>query len=139
MVSVCPHGAAATTYPVDRCRDADREPLTSPDEAIRVVGFDERMDVICLHAEMENPKARVGGGGESAAHGVEHPAAAERRQSAGGSQRDVGRSADVVRRPGAIRNLTSVCAVAKRADGRGYLITAYPADKVKDGELVWKR
>ena len=32
-----------------------------------------------------------------------------------------------------------VCAVAKKADGRGYLITAYPADKVKDGELVWKK
>lgn len=32
-----------------------------------------------------------------------------------------------------------VCAVARRADGIGYLITAYPADKVKSGELLWTK
>ena len=32
-----------------------------------------------------------------------------------------------------------VCAVVKRAEGLGYLITAYPADKVKQGEVLWKR
>ena len=32
-----------------------------------------------------------------------------------------------------------VCAVAKRLDGEGFLITAYPTDAVKEGELVWPK
>lgn len=32
-----------------------------------------------------------------------------------------------------------VCAVAKHADGIGYLITAYPADKIKRGEVLWTK
>ena len=30
-----------------------------------------------------------------------------------------------------------VCAVAKRRDGDGFLITAYPTDAIKEGERVW--
>jgi hypothetical protein len=30
-----------------------------------------------------------------------------------------------------------VCAVAKRLDGEGFLITAYPTDAIKEGERVW--
>ena len=29
------------------------------------------------------------------------------------------------------------CAVAKRRDGDGFLITAYPTDAIKEGERVW--
>jgi hypothetical protein len=32
-----------------------------------------------------------------------------------------------------------VCAVAKRLNGDGFLITAYPADAIKEGELVWPK
>lgn len=32
-----------------------------------------------------------------------------------------------------------VCAVARREDGEGFLVTAYPADKIKQGELVWTK
>ena len=32
-----------------------------------------------------------------------------------------------------------VCAVAKRLDGEGFLITAYPTEAVKEGELVWPK
>ncbi len=32
-----------------------------------------------------------------------------------------------------------VCAVAQQASGEGFLITAYPADKMKEGKAVWKR
>jgi hypothetical protein len=32
-----------------------------------------------------------------------------------------------------------VCAVAKRLDGEGFLITAYPTDAIKEGELVWPK
>lgn len=32
-----------------------------------------------------------------------------------------------------------VCAVVKRAGDVGYLITAYPADRIKRGDLVWTK
>jgi hypothetical protein len=32
-----------------------------------------------------------------------------------------------------------VCAVAKRLDGTGFLITAYPTDAVKEGEVIWPK
>jgi len=32
-----------------------------------------------------------------------------------------------------------ICAVVKRADDIGYLLTAYPADKIKQGEVVWTK
>ena len=32
-----------------------------------------------------------------------------------------------------------VCAVVKRMDDIGYLLTAYPADKIKQGEVVWTK
>ncbi|MCG3199529.1 MAG: hypothetical protein GHCLOJNM_04047 [bacterium] len=32
-----------------------------------------------------------------------------------------------------------LCAVAKRLDGEGFLITAYPTDRIKEGELLWKK
>ena len=32
-----------------------------------------------------------------------------------------------------------ICAVAKRLNGEGFLITAYPTDAVKEGALVWPR
>ncbi len=32
-----------------------------------------------------------------------------------------------------------VCVVVKRADGIGYLLTAYPADKIKQGEVLWTK
>ena len=32
-----------------------------------------------------------------------------------------------------------VCAVVKRTDDIGYLLTAYPADKIKQGEVVWTK
>jgi hypothetical protein len=32
-----------------------------------------------------------------------------------------------------------VCAVAKRSNGDGFLITAYPTDAIKEGERIWPR
>jgi len=31
------------------------------------------------------------------------------------------------------------CAVAKRLDGEGFLITAYPTDAIKEGKRVWSK
>lgn len=32
-----------------------------------------------------------------------------------------------------------VCAVTKRLNGEGFLITAYPTDAIKEGEQIWHR
>ena len=32
-----------------------------------------------------------------------------------------------------------LCVVAKRLNGEGYMITAYPTDAIKEGETVWRR
>lgn len=32
-----------------------------------------------------------------------------------------------------------VCAVVRQTDGSGFLVTAYPADRIKPGELLWTR
>jgi len=32
-----------------------------------------------------------------------------------------------------------ICAVAKRLDSEGFLITAYPTDAIKEGERTWSR
>ena len=32
-----------------------------------------------------------------------------------------------------------LCAVAKRLNGEGFLITTYPTDAIKEGERVWPR
>lgn len=31
------------------------------------------------------------------------------------------------------------CAVVKHEGNRGFLITAYPADRIKEGEVIWTR
>ncbi len=32
-----------------------------------------------------------------------------------------------------------ICAVARRLDGDGFLITTYPIDTIKEGERIWSR
>lgn len=32
-----------------------------------------------------------------------------------------------------------ICAVIKREDGMGFLITTYPTDAIKEGERIWHR
>jgi len=32
-----------------------------------------------------------------------------------------------------------ICAVAKRLDGKGFLITTYPTDSIKEGEHIWPK
>ena len=32
-----------------------------------------------------------------------------------------------------------VCAVAKRLNGQGFLITTYPTDAIKEGEILWPK
>jgi hypothetical protein len=36
-------------------------------------------------------------------------------------------------------SIRMVCAVARKLDADGFLITAYPTDKAKEGERIWTR
>ncbi|MBU1262130.1 hypothetical protein KKG61_01915 [bacterium] len=31
------------------------------------------------------------------------------------------------------------CVVTKGIDGEGFIVTAYPTDKIKEGRIIWKR
>jgi len=37
------------------------------------------------------------------------------------------------------RTVRWVCAVTRRLEGEGFLITAYPTDAIKEGERIWPR
>lgn len=37
------------------------------------------------------------------------------------------------------RNRRWICAVTKRLDGDGYLITTYPTDAIKEGVRIWPK
>ena len=37
------------------------------------------------------------------------------------------------------REMRWVCAVSKKVDGSGFLITAYPTDSIKAGEKIWPK
>jgi hypothetical protein len=43
--------SAAAERPIDRLRDADREPLDATAKCDDAVPFEQKMDVIVLHAE----------------------------------------------------------------------------------------
>jgi hypothetical protein len=32
-----------------------------------------------------------------------------------------------------------ICAVARRLNGEGFLITTYPTDAIKEGEIIWQK
>ena len=56
MIVVSPHSPASPDRPVHRLGEADREPLDPSRNRATVHRFDEQMDVIRLHGEVENPE-----------------------------------------------------------------------------------
>jgi hypothetical protein len=56
MEAVCPNLSAAADGPIDRLRDADGEPLHAATQGDEAVAFDQQMDVIALHAEVDDSK-----------------------------------------------------------------------------------
>ena len=64
VIATLPDGAPPVEGAVDRPRRADRETAETPAERRRVVGLDDKMHVIVLRAELENPEAAVGGRGQ---------------------------------------------------------------------------
>jgi hypothetical protein len=96
MVAIAPDGAAGAEGPIDRLCQPHREPLAAAGEPGRTVCFDEQVQVIVLHTEVEDAERGTGDGGQRAVHGVERAAITERRDARRGPQGDVDREPRIV-------------------------------------------
>jgi len=52
MIPILPDGAVPAEGAIDRPCNADGEPAETAPEALRIVGLDDQMQVIVLHAEL---------------------------------------------------------------------------------------
>lgn len=104
MIAIAPHTAAATEHAVDGTRDADGKALHAAHESGPCIGFDEEVDMIPLHAELENAKAQRRACGERVADYDEHAVTPKGWQAGPGSQRDVGWATGLMRHPAPMRN-----------------------------------
>jgi hypothetical protein len=59
MVSVTPDGTATTERTIDGPRDTNGETPHAGRQEAASVRFDEEVDMVVLHGELENPEARV--------------------------------------------------------------------------------
>ena len=73
MVSLVPHPPPAAEGAIDRAGHTDGEPPEPAAQRAPVVGLDNQMQMVILNAEVQNPKASVGGDGKRAADGGEGP------------------------------------------------------------------
>jgi hypothetical protein len=107
VVPVCPNSAAPAERAVDALRDAYRHALEAATKAHVSIRFDEQMDVIVLHAEVEHPESIRRRSSDSAADGAEDVVSPERREIAACPECYMGRATAVVE-----------CAATSRAGDR---------------------
>jgi hypothetical protein len=79
------------------------DPLREPSRFVRL---DEKMHVVALNGEVQNPKRIARGGRQRSGDRGEHPIGTERGQIPGCPQRHVDRTPCDVRAPRAVRNAT---------------------------------
>src|SRR5690348_18289282 len=60
MIPIAPDAAVATKRSVDGARDSDRESTDPTRESSRAVAFDDQVQMIVLHAELNDPEAAIG-------------------------------------------------------------------------------
>jgi hypothetical protein len=87
VVAAAPHASAPPRRAVDRLRASRRQPLQPADERHGMVAFDEEMDVIALHREMDDAKRRLVGRRERALQDWKDARRPERRQRVARPQR----------------------------------------------------
>ena len=103
VIAILPHAAVPPEGAVDRPCYADGEAAKAPAERPRIVGLDDEMQVIVLHAELEDAEAAVGGRGEGTADGREDPLGSQATDRRTRAQGDVQGVRDGVRRPPQVR------------------------------------
>ena len=91
MVAISPHRTLANEDAIDGQGDANREATYSGDEPAAVVGFDDRVQVIRLQRERNDPEPTIGSSSDGMEDGVEETLLAQRRQSRCPPERDVNR------------------------------------------------
>jgi hypothetical protein len=77
MMAITPHPAVAAQGTVHRFRRADREALDGGTKACSDVGFHEKVNMVTLHAEVQQAEAVAGRRTECRAYGSEESIAAE--------------------------------------------------------------
>jgi hypothetical protein len=72
MVALGPDSPRPARHTVDRAGGANRETAHSPRELVLVRGFDEQVNVVVLHRELEHPKRRIRSCAKGIAQRLEH-------------------------------------------------------------------
>ena len=85
MVSVAENLSAATERVIDRSRDANHETLYSTPEIDGGVSFQQKMHMVHLHAEVQDPEGHTGRAREGGADRTEDVGVTQRRQSLAGA------------------------------------------------------
>ena len=111
MVAVGPEPAPAPQHVVRGPREPDRKPLETARQRDLILCLDQKVHVVGLDREREEPEAPSGGSGQRSAERREDPIVAERRQRPTGAKGDVHRMAGLVGGAKAMR-------YADRAPGR---------------------
>ena len=107
VVAVRKDLSAAAGGAIDQLRNANGEALQTAAQCGRTVGFDEQIDVIPLHAEVQEAKSFSGNSDESFTHGTENVVAPQRRQILTGPERHVDRTVRIVQRPSSMGDAPS--------------------------------
>jgi len=133
MVPISPDGSAPVQRTIDRPRNANGQTTKPAGEHLRIIRFDDEMQVVILHTEMENPEAPVRGHGERAADGRKDPPRAQATDGRSGPERCVHGLRRDVRRP---RNMRHAGPTA----GRGFPPSPRPAPtpgaRARKGQLL---
>lgn len=102
MVPIAPHLSVAAKGAIDCLRHANGEALDAATQSRVSVRFDEDVDMIALHAELQKPEARVRCLGERLSYRRENCVVPQRRQTRACSQGDVDGGTTVVHGPPAM-------------------------------------
>jgi len=104
VVAIGPDWPFPTQSTVHGQRDTDGQPADSLQESTTVVAFYDRVQVICLDGERDNPESRVGGPTNRRQNLLEDSFVSQGRKPAVCSQRHVNRIAALVLPPAPMRN-----------------------------------
>jgi hypothetical protein len=96
MIPVSPHLPATAERAIDRFGNPDREALKTTAQSERLC-FNEEVDVVALHAEVDQPESFRRTPGECGPDGAEDVGAPERRKTDVRAERDVHRASRIVR------------------------------------------
>jgi hypothetical protein len=116
VVAIAPDRAAPAEDAIDGARHTHRQALHAVAERARVIGLDDKVKVILLDAELQNPETVVGGGGKRPADDREDPAGTQAADGIAGAERDMHGVNGAVRRSGAMRD-TGVTSRGRLAPG----------------------